>query len=80
MTTGSDVLRPSCDVSLTDGINTVSLFLCRANGDPDPLQMRQAGFPRQALRFNPSGAGGASDLEPPYTPVTQEDWSGGRGN
>jgi hypothetical protein len=79
MTTGATEARPSCDLSLSDGVHTVSIILCNAKGERDVDQMRQAGYPRQALRFNPSGSGGASDLEPPYTPVTQEDFSAGRG-
>ena len=62
MTTGATVARPDCDLSLTDGSTTVKLFLCKANGQTDPNQMRQAGFPRQALRFNPSGTGSASEM------------------
>jgi hypothetical protein len=71
--------RPGCDLSLSDGVNTVNLYLCKANGQLDPNQMRQSGYPRQALRFNPAGAGSAADMEPPYTQVSQGDFSGGRG-
>lgn len=70
--------KPTHDISLSDGINTVYLKLCNARGEPDSRAITSAGMPRTTLQVS-QGSGGYSDLEYPYSAVPMEDWTGGRG-
>lgn len=70
--------RPTHHISLSDGTATLGLILCDRRGKPDPKGIRQSGMPRTTMRVG-SGSPTYDDMEPPYTPITQQDWSGGRG-
>ena len=78
MTSGATTNRPTHDVSLTDGVNTVGLLLCDARGNLRPEAMSEAPFSRAAMQIS-QGATGYSDMQLPYTVEVQEDWSAGRG-
>jgi hypothetical protein len=68
----------SHDVVLTDGATAVGLVLCDANGVHDPLALDEIDLPASALKIY-SGVQKNADGEPPWTPIEQLDWSGGRG-
>lgn len=70
--------RPTHHVSLTDGSTTIGLILCDRGGGPTNLGIRQAGTPNRTLKIS-QGNQGYADFEPPYTPLTQVEWLGGRG-
>lgn len=65
-------------ISLSDGTTTVKLILCDGRGNRSPMGIKQSGVPRTTMRIS-QGNGGYSDFEMPYTPLVQQDWSGGRG-
>lgn len=70
---------PTHHIKLTDGVNTVGLVLCDANGNANSKAFQRSPYPRSALKIY-QGEQTYSDLEPPYTPIAQSDWSGGRGS
>lgn len=66
------------DVSLTDGKRTVGLIICDSNGSRAPRGINRAPTTRTALKTS-SGSTKWADFEPPWSPVAQEDFSGGMG-
>ncbi len=75
--------RVTHDLELTDGITNIGLILCNSRGIPvqggNPWTLRQSGSTRTSLQIN-QGDADYSNYQLPYTPFTQKDWSGGRGN
>lgn len=80
---------PSHHIHLDDGAGNKVLFnLVRAAGsdpithktlfEPDPEGLSRNTFPNQAIRMTNAG-GEYADLQPPFQPYEQNDWSGGRG-
>ena len=70
---------PDSDITLTDGTpTTVDLMLVDQRGRLDPRSLRRTPQNRQALKGS-EGGGTYADFQPPYIPVPQSDWSGGRG-
>lgn len=82
VTVGPDVKRVSHHLMLDDGITSIGLILCDGRGKPvtdgAPWSFRQTPSPQTGLRVT-QGDSNYSDYELPYTPMTQKDWSGGRG-
>lgn len=77
--TGPTEPRPTHHVKLTDRDgNSVGLILCNDKGEPAPMYNKQS-IDRTALKTT-SGGGGYADFNSPYSPIVQDDWSGGRGN
>lgn len=70
-------VKPTHHISLTDGTTTLGLTLVDGNGRMLNTLAR-SGYPRTALRMG-TGAVGYGDFEPPFTPLVQSDWTGGRG-
>lgn len=56
----------------------LGLILCDAAGRPEPLAISRSGLQTSSLKIS-EGNPKLSDSEPPFTPVAQEDWSGGFG-
>ena len=75
---GNDVVRPTHDLSLSDGTNTIGLITCDNQGNRNPMGINRRPYPRTAMKTT-SGNQTYDDFEPPWSPVAQEDWSGGRG-
>lgn len=75
---GPDLTNRTHHISLTDGVDTIGLILCDSAGNANPFAITRAPIPRTAMKTT-SGNQKYSDFEPPWTPVSQEDWSGGRG-
>ncbi len=73
-----DVERPTHHISLSDGEQTVGLIICDSNGNANPNGISRAPTPRTAMKTT-TGNQSYSDFEPPWTPIAQDDWSGGRG-
>ena len=75
--------RITHDLSFFDGTTEVGLILCNSRGIPaqggTPWTLRQSGSIRTSLQIR-QGDANYSDYQLPYTPYTQKDWSGGRGN
>lgn len=65
-------------LSLSDGTNTLGLILCDGSGRPLAGSIDEQANPATAMRVA-QGAGGYSDFEQPYTPISQVDWAGGMG-
>ncbi len=70
--------NPTHDVSLTYQGVTVGLHLCNARGEPDHRSIRHGNNPRTSLQIQ-QGDPTYSGFRMPYTPITQKNWSGGRG-
>lgn len=70
--------RISHHVSFEQGATKIGLVLCDGRGNPTEKGMQQGKMPRASLQIR-QGDPDYSDLELPYTPITQKDWSGGRG-
>lgn len=71
--------QPTHHVKLTDrdGVS-VGLILCNDKGEPAPM-WNKTPIERTALKTT-SGGGSYADFNYPYSPIVQDDWSGGRGN
>ena len=69
---------PSGHVSLYDGTTTVNFVLVDGVGNIDPQAIQRRAQNRTSLKGS-EGGGTYADFEPPYIPVVQNDWSGGRG-
>ena len=69
---------PSANISLADSSTTVELVLVDREGNEDPRALQRRAQNRTSLKGS-TGEGTYSDFEPPYIPVVQNDWSGGRG-
>lgn len=65
-------------ISLSDGTDEIGLIMCDSEGNANPFAITRAPMPRTAMKTT-SGNQKYSDFEPPWSPVAQEDWSGGRG-
>ena len=65
-------------VVLTNGATVLGLQLCNSRGERDERAVQRLPIPRSSLKMY-TGAQKYADLEPPWTPVDQVDWSGGRG-
>jgi hypothetical protein len=70
--------KPDADITLYDGTTTVDLMLVDQRGELEPRSLRRTAQNRQALKGS-EGGGTYADFQPPYIPVPQSDWSGGRG-
>lgn len=76
---GPDLSRPTHHVKLSrDGVE-IGLILCDSNGNADETAMRRDNMPDSAIKMY-SGESTHADAEPPFRPIEQKDWSGGRGN
>lgn len=65
-------------VSFEQGDTKLGLVLCNGRGESDSRALQLGKMPTRALQFS-QGDPDYSDMELPYTPITQKDWSGGRG-
>jgi len=70
--------QPTSDITLFDGSTTVDLMLVDRQGNLEPRSLTRRAQNRQALKGS-EGEGTYGDFQPPYIPVPQSDWSGGRG-
>ena len=70
--------NPTHDIKLSDGTNTIGLIISDSNGNRKPKQIQRVPIPRTALKTT-SGNQKYSDFEPPWSPISQDDWVGGRG-
>lgn len=73
-----DQVRRTHHISLSDGQKTLGFIAVNSRGDADPFSITRAPVNRTALKTT-SGSQTYSDFEPPWSPVAQEDWSGGCG-
>jgi hypothetical protein len=71
--------RPTHHVKLTHGSDTIGLILCDAQGNAKETGIDDIPYPQGSLKTY-SGEQTHADMEPPFTPVSQSDWSSGRGN
>jgi hypothetical protein len=69
---------PTHHLSLTDGVTTLGIVVCDRKGSPVNLAMSETPVPPTVTRVANTNSGYA-DFEQPYVVVTQDDWSGGRG-
>jgi len=71
--------NPTHDVSLIDRIgNKRGFIMCDANGNRSP-SFHRVPVERTAFKTT-TGNSQYSDMDYPYSPIVQENWSGGRGN
>lgn len=79
--TGVNERNPTHHLSLThpDLSDPLGFILCDGRGDALDTTLRSDPLPRGALKIY-QGSQSYSDMEPPFTPINQRDWSGGRGN
>lgn len=75
-----DAQNPTHHISLRGrGGKTIGLVMCDSKGVPTWSGFRRMAVERTSLKTT-SGNNSYADLEYPYAPVVQDDWSGGRGN
>lgn len=70
-------VRPSHNVSLSDGVTTVGLILCDGRGTPTP-QLQIMPLNKTALKIAQGGSR-YDDMELPYSSTIQSSFEGGRG-
>jgi len=70
--------RNTHHISLSDGSTTIGLIATNSAGDANPYAITRAPVTRTAMKTT-SGNAKYTDYEPPWSPIAQEDWSGGRG-
>ena len=70
--------RPTHDISLSDNTDTIGLIICDTKGQHRPKEVQRRPVPRTAMKTT-SGNQKYSDFEPPWSPIAQDDWTGGRG-
>lgn len=70
--------KPTCHVSLTDGVTTIPLIAVRPDGTPDIHAIRRDPNPRNTLQVN-QGDGQFSQRKPPYGEFGRNTWIGGLG-
>ncbi|NMC80191.1 MAG: hypothetical protein GYA59_12580, partial [Chloroflexi bacterium] len=75
---GPEFEKKTHHVSLSDGTYTVGLMVVNTKGEADPSAIGRAAVPRTALKTT-SGDQKYSDYEPPWSPVSQDDFTGGMG-
>lgn len=78
MSVSPSVKHPGYHITLSDGTATIGLKLCNGRGQEGIEGIRQSSTPRTSMRIS-QGNTGYSDFEPPYTPIAQTAWDGGRG-
>lgn len=78
-TATSTATGPTHHIVLSDGTTEYGLILCDGRGVPSASAIRRTPIQRSSLKFS-QGETEYSDLEMPYTPIVQSDWSGGRGS
>lgn len=66
-------------ISLSDGKTTLGFIATDGRGNAAPYSITRAPINRTAMKTT-SGSQTYSDFEPPWSPVAQEDWSGGSGS
>ena len=71
--------KPTHHVLLTDGVVSVGLIAVDSNQAANPRAISRAPAPRTALK-TATGSTKYSDFNFPWTPISQEDFSGGRGS
>jgi len=70
--------HPTHHLKLSDNLgNTLGLIITDGQGRANPRAWGRNPIPRQSLKMY-SGQQTWADMEPPWTPVGQDDWSGGR--
>jgi len=76
-----DEAHPTHHLSLEeeDGKEILGIILCDARGKPDKKAISRTPLQSTSLKIS-EGNPKHSDFELPFTPIAQEDWSGGRGN
>jgi len=70
---------PTHHASLTDKDGRTVGIITYLSGAPSPLASGRAPVDRTAMKTT-TGNPKYSDFEPPYAPIVQDDWSGGRSN
>jgi hypothetical protein len=80
ITVGIDISNPTHHVSLEDKTGAkVGLILVDGAAKANPLAFIRNPVDQSSLKTS-TGNQGYSDMQPPYSPIAQDDWSGGRGN
>lgn len=75
----ADHKKPSHHVSLTDKQGrSIGIIATNSRGEPDPTTLDSSPVDRTAMKTT-TGNSKYSDFEPPYTPIVQDNWAGGRG-
>ena len=65
-------------ILLTDGEKEIPLVLSNVKGDADAKVISRTPLDRTAFKTT-TGNSGYSDFDYPWTPIAQQDFSGGRG-
>lgn len=66
------------NASLTDGIKKIGFIFCDSNSAYAPYSISRSPIQRVAIKTS-VGSQKYGDMEPPWIPIAQDDWSGGRG-
>lgn len=74
---GPTLAKPTHHVKLSRDGKEVGLILCNGRGEADETALRRDNLPASALKTY-TGESTHADAEPPFRPIEQKDWSGGR--
>lgn len=78
MTVSPTNKRNRYHIELTDGVDTLGLILCNAQGDADERAYSRDALPGSAIKMF-SGEQEYGDEAPPFSQTAQKNWGGGRG-
>jgi len=79
VTVSPNTAHPTHHLKLSDSLRSLGLVITDGRGNANPKAWSRNPIPRQTLKMY-SGQTTWADMEPPWTPIGQDDWSGGRGN
>lgn len=71
--------RSTHHISLTDGINEIGLIAVDKDGNAEPRNISRRAVNRTAWKTT-AGSTKYDDFQPPWSPIAQTTWNGGRGN
>jgi hypothetical protein len=70
--------KPTCHMSLSDGVTTIPLVAVGPDGQPEWKSIRREPYPRNTLKVD-QGGGELSQMKAPYGEFTRNTWIGGIG-
>lgn len=78
VTVGPGLEKCTHHVSLSDETRTLGFIVCDSNGVSSPLNISRVPIQTTAIKTT-TGTQKYGDFVPPWTPIAQDNWEGGRG-
>jgi hypothetical protein len=77
-TAGATEQRPTHYITLSDGSDTIGIIPIDERGRDNALAIQRSRYPRMATHIS-QGHSKYENVNPPYRPITQDNWQSGRG-